>query len=77
MFSCWRLWQRSLLGIRLFSNFDDDRAAAGFKVLGQFAGKTQVLFLTHHQHLLDIAEGTLGASISILSLAEPRLTAAA
>lgn len=28
----------------LFINFDNDRAAAGFKVLGQFAAKTQVLF---------------------------------
>lgn len=28
----------------LFINFDNDRAAAGFKVLGQLAAKTQVLF---------------------------------
>ena len=39
----------------LFINFDDERAAAGFKILGQLAEKTQVLFFTHHQHLLDIA----------------------
>lgn len=40
----------------LFINFDDARAAAGFKVLGELASKTQVLFFTHHQHLLSVAE---------------------
>ena len=39
----------------LFINFDNDRAGAGFGVLGQLARKTQVLFFTHHSHLLDIA----------------------
>ena len=39
----------------LFVNFDDDRAAAGLKVLAELAGRTQVLFFTHHQHLLDLA----------------------
>ncbi len=39
----------------LFVNFDDDRAAAGLKVLAELAGRTQVLFFSHHQHLLDLA----------------------
>ena len=52
----------------LFINFDDERAAAGFRVLGQLAEKTQVLFFTHHQHLVDIASETLGESIPIVSL---------
>ena len=52
----------------LFINFDDERAAAGFQVLGQLAEKTQVLFFTHHQHLADIASKTLGASIPVISL---------
>ena len=52
----------------LFINFDDERAAAGFQVLGQLAEKTQVLFFTHHQHLVDIASDTLGESISVASL---------
>ena len=52
----------------LFINFDDDRAAAGFKVLAQLAEKTQVLFFTHHQHLVDIAHEALGASIHMVSL---------
>ena len=52
----------------LFINFDDERAAAGFQVLGQLAEKTQVLFFTHHQHLVDIASDTLGESIPVASL---------
>ena len=54
----------------LFINFDDERAAAGFKVLGQLAEQTQVLFFTHHQHLVDIASETLGESIPVVSLGD-------
>ena len=52
----------------LFVNFDDARAAAGFQVLGKLAKVTQVLFFTHHQHLVDIVQSTLGGSLSVLSL---------
>jgi uncharacterized protein YhaN len=55
----------------LFINFDDDRAAAGLQVLGQLSRKTQVLFFTHHQHLVEIAKRTLGNSINIISVFEP------
>ena len=54
----------------LFINFDDERAAAGFQVLGQLAEKTQVLFFTHHQHLVDIASETLGNSTPVVSLSD-------
>jgi uncharacterized protein YhaN len=43
----------------LFVNFDDRRAAAGFEVLAEVAQKTQVVFFTHHRHLLELAEQTL------------------
>ena len=61
----------------LFINFDDERAACGFRILEQLAEKTQVLFFTHHQHLVDIARTTLGASVSVISLNEEQLTATA
>lgn len=61
----------------LFVNFDDTRAAAGFEVLGQLARKTQVLFFTHHRHLVDIAEATLGKSVTVVSLPEPQTSAKA
>lgn len=44
----------------LFVNFDDERAEAGFRVLGELAGRTQVLFFTHHRHLADIARNVFG-----------------
>lgn len=37
-------------------NFDDARASAALRVLGQLATRTQVLFFTHHRHLADLAE---------------------
>ena len=61
----------------LFINFDDKRAAAGFRVLGELAKKTQVLFFTHHEHLLEVAQKALGAPISGVTLpvaASPPLT---
>jgi uncharacterized protein YhaN len=57
----------------LFINFDDKRAAAGFRVLAELAQKTQVLFFTHHQHLLDVAQKALGISIPAVTL--PAVTA--
>ncbi len=54
----------------LFIDFDNDRSAAGFEVLGQLAQETQVLFFTHHQHLVDIARSTLGASVHVVSLGD-------
>ena len=53
----------------LFINFDDDRAAAGFRLLGELSQRTQVVFFTHHQHLVDIAKESLGASVNAVILA--------
>ena len=52
----------------LFINFDPDRSAAGFDILGQLAEKTQVLFFTHHLHLVDIAQNRLGSNTHVLTL---------
>ena len=54
----------------LFINFDPKRSAAGFEVLGQLAERTQVLFYTHHPHLVDVARATLGADVHVLTLAD-------
>ncbi len=43
----------------LFINYDDERAAAGLRVLAELAEKTQVLFFTHHQHLVGLARQAL------------------
>ncbi|MGJ4903151.1 AAA family ATPase [Bradyrhizobium sp. HKCCYLS2058] len=55
----------------LFINFDDDRSRAGFQVLGEIAKKTQVLFFTHHKHLIDVAREALGDGMSVTELDGP------
>ena len=37
-------------------NFDDDRSEASLKVLAEISKKTQIIFFTHHRHLIDMAE---------------------
>jgi uncharacterized protein YhaN len=54
----------------LLINFDDARAAAGFKVLAELSQKTQILLFTHHQHLVDIVRATLGKEVNVISLVE-------
>jgi len=41
-------------------NFDDRRAAASLKILADLSSRTQVIFFTHHRHLLELAANTLG-----------------
>ena len=43
----------------IFVNFDDDRARAGFEVMGELAERTQVLFFTHHARLVELAKEAL------------------
>ncbi len=59
----------------LFINFDDARAAAGLRLLQELGRKTQVLFFTHHRHLVDIARETLGASVNVVGLSGERMSA--
>ncbi len=42
-------------------NFDDAAADATFRVLADLSAKTQVLFFTHHEHLLEKATQAIGA----------------
>ena len=44
-------------------SFDDQRSAAAFEVLGRMAENGQVLYLTHHKHLLGIAQEVLGKDV--------------
>ena len=43
----------------LFINFDDRRASAGLQVLGKLARRCQVIFFTHHEHLVELATQSL------------------
>ena len=52
----------------LFINFDDKRATAGLEALGELSRKTQVLFLTHHDHLLPLVRNVFGNAVNISRL---------
>lgn len=47
----------------IMESFDDQRSAAAFEVLGRMAENGQVLYLTHHKHLLGIAQEVLGKDV--------------
>lgn len=53
----------------LFVNFDDGRAAAGFRVLGALTQKIQVIYLSHHQHLEGIARQAVGDQLDLIVIA--------
>jgi len=38
-------------------NFDDQRAAAALQVLAEVSERTQVIYFTHHVHLVELAKG--------------------
>ena len=44
-------------------NFDDERAGAALKVLADISHKTQIIFFTHHHHLVELAKRTVNDEI--------------
>ena len=52
----------------LFVNFDDERSAAGLAALGFLSRRTQVIFLTHHAHLVPLYEKEMGGLASVTRL---------
>ncbi|QDU82359.1 hypothetical protein Pla110_41140 [Polystyrenella longa] len=71
------LFERSLEGQEplpfivddILINFDDDRSQMALDALSQLAKKTQVIFFTHHEHLVDIARSALDQeSVDIIRL---------
>ncbi|MDP3039424.1 MAG: hypothetical protein Q8O18_06070 [Deltaproteobacteria bacterium] len=51
-------------------NFDNHRARAALKVLADLAATTQVIFFTHHQHMVHLAgEAVAGQILHIQELA--------
>jgi uncharacterized protein YhaN len=44
-------------------HFDDDRSAAALNTMGDLAEKTQIIFFTHHQHLVELAEKSVPHAI--------------
>ena len=57
-----------LIADDLFINFDDRRTAAGLEVLGELSRRMQVVFLTHHEHLVPLAKDVLGSELNVVHL---------
>lgn len=43
--------------------FDNERAMAALGVLAELSKKTQVIFFTHHRHLMELAEARIDSSV--------------
>ncbi|MCV2350209.1 YhaN family protein [Paucibacter sp. Y2R2-4] len=52
----------------LFINYDDARAEAGLRALADLSERTQVIFLSHHQHLEGLVRQAVGAEVNIIRL---------
>ncbi|WP_186062122.1 ATP-binding protein [Burkholderia gladioli] len=57
----------------LFINFDDARSKAGLEALRELSSRTQVLFLTHHDHLLPLVREVFGAGVNVVELQRERV----
>jgi uncharacterized protein YhaN len=52
----------------LFINYDDARSKAGLEALGELSMKTQVVVLTHHDHLLPAFRDIFGRDVNVVEL---------
>ena len=52
----------------LFINYDDARAKAGLQALAHLSQSTQVIFLSHHAHLVPVAQSVLGQRLNVVHL---------
>jgi len=52
----------------LFINYDDVRSKAGFEALRALSEQTQVIFLSHHDHLVPTVQDVFGKQVNIVFL---------
>jgi uncharacterized protein YhaN len=52
----------------LFINFDDGRSEAGLRALAELAEKTQVIFLSHHEHFVERVRTVFGDEVNVVQL---------
>jgi uncharacterized protein YhaN len=52
----------------LFINYDDARAKAGLKALAGLSEQTQVIFLSHHDHLIPVVQEVFGTQVNIVEM---------
>jgi uncharacterized protein YhaN len=52
----------------LFINYDDARSKAGFEALKELSEQTQVIFLSHHDHLIPTVQEVFGNQVNVVRL---------
>lgn len=52
----------------IMETFDNPRSAATFEMLAEIAGLGQVIYLSHHDHLAEIARDVVGPDINVIRL---------
>ncbi|MEQ1777417.1 MAG: hypothetical protein ABL863_02610, partial [Nitrosomonas sp.] len=52
----------------LFINYDDARSKAGFEALKALSKQTQVIFLSHHDHLIPTVQDVFGSQVNVVFL---------
>ncbi|CCE25774.1 YhaN family protein [Methylotuvimicrobium alcaliphilum] len=52
----------------LFINYDDVRSKAGFEALKALSEQTQVIFLSHHDHLIPTVQDVFGGQVNVVFL---------
>ena len=52
----------------LFINYDDVRSKAGFEALRALSEQTQVIFLSHHDHLVPTVQEVFGKQVNVVLL---------
>ena len=52
----------------LFINYDPGRSKAGLEALADLSERTQVIFLSHHDHLISTVQGVFGEKVNVVVL---------
>ena len=52
----------------LFTSFDDARTAHGLRALADVGATTQCVLFTHHRHVAELAQATLGADVDLIEI---------
>ncbi len=52
----------------LVINYDDARSRAALAALGELSRRTQVIFLSHHDHLVEVAREVFGGGLNVVRM---------
>ena len=52
----------------VFETFDEDRTRAACRLMQRVGNKGQAIYLTHHQHVVDLAKEACGTDVTVHAL---------